>query len=341
MHKPLEAEGYPGFYKIPGHSRYVINPKGIVFDTILKEELVWWLGPNGYYNLSLTTDDDLTSLWGRHRLLAVVFKHPGVPVRKLVVNHINAVKGDDRLENLEWVTQKKNAEHAGMMGITEKCTPISVRDVDTGEIEEFPSFIECARKFNLSKDAMVHRIRAGEKRVFPERKQYRLSSVKGDWEVPENIEIALMENSTSKPILMRNVLTKEILKFDQLSLLADHLDLPVPTISTWASIPGQPVLPGLIQVKWATDITPWRESEDPYLDHERFTGKRTVKVTNGLTGETALFTSAVECARAFGLKPTALAHRLKSNGEKVYADGFTYEYYRKRSNDMTNSPAMQ
>jgi hypothetical protein len=341
MQKPVEAIGYPGFYIVPGHSRYVINPEGIVLDTILGEELVWWLGPNGYYNLSLATDDDYTSLWGRHRLLAVVFKHPGVSVKNLVVNHINAIKGDDRLDNLEWITQKENAEHAGKMGITEKCIPICVRDVDTGKIEEYPSFIECARAFNMTKDAISYRVNSGEERVFPERKQYRLSSVKSYWKVPENIELALMVNSTSKPILMRDVLDGKVLRFDQLTELADYLDLPVPTISTWMKAPGQPVLPGLIQIKWAVDTTPWRETEDPYLDHERFTGKRTVRVTSSLTGESSLFVSAVECARAYGIKPTALAHRLKSNGEKVYSDGFTYEYYRKRFSEITNSPAVQ
>lgn len=45
-----------------------------------------------------------------HRAVMLSFK--GVDPNRQYVNHINAIKSDNRLENLEWVTHKENIAHA-------------------------------------------------------------------------------------------------------------------------------------------------------------------------------------------------------------------------------------
>lgn len=70
---------------------------------------------NGYHYVALSNQNRKAKQYSVHRLVASAFI-PN-PHNKPQINHINGIKTDNRVENLEWCTQGENNTHAYRTGI--------------------------------------------------------------------------------------------------------------------------------------------------------------------------------------------------------------------------------
>ena len=74
---------------------------------------------NGYKNIYLYLKDGTRKYFKVHRLILNTFK-PIENSENFQVNHINGIKNDNRLENLEWCTRSENLLHAFDTGLEDK-----------------------------------------------------------------------------------------------------------------------------------------------------------------------------------------------------------------------------
>lgn len=325
--EPIKSAQFRGYYDIPGFKNYCINKEGAIINKLTGKTVNGRADPDGYVKYSLFGDAGKWKYTGRYRLLMLTFRNEGIEYDGLVVNHLNGIKYDDRLENLEWTTYQGNTEHAGAMGLTSKCLPVSVRCSVTGEITSFPSFTKCGKAYGLSKDAIIYRAKSEGRRVFPEMKQYRLTSITDDWYVPEDLNVALKANGTLKEIQVRDPVTKEVTIYSSIIDASTSLGIGETHISEWKAKGHQLITPAFIQFKLTADGEPWREFDDPYLEYERCTSGRVVVVYSHLQCREEIFLNAVDAGRAMGVLKTTLNWRLKKKGLIIYPDNCSYMYY--------------
>ena len=161
--KWIDIPQYVGLYQASDLGRIRSLKRKTTSGKVLKQHIN---KRNGYSMVSLSKDNNVKTM-RVHVLIMQAFnqvsKHYGYD-KDWTIDHINGIKSDNRLENLEWCTQSENQKRAYANGLNGKCVK-PVIDLDTGAIYE--SATAAAASVGGGKCGSITRVCRGQ------RSQYR------------------------------------------------------------------------------------------------------------------------------------------------------------------------
>ena len=134
------------FCKHPIYDKWEANREGIVRHVVNKKN-IGYLTNLGYLQICINSKG-IRKHYQKHRFIYECFNGK-INDAKLVVDHINNIHTDNRLENLQLLTNSQNLEKEHRKGINRP--PIRVRaiNINSGESFDYDSINKCSKRLDI------------------------------------------------------------------------------------------------------------------------------------------------------------------------------------------------
>lgn len=163
-----DIDGYVGYYQVSNMGnvrsvdRYVsqVNNNGDTYTRIMKGRLLKPRTQNGGYLIVWLCKHGVSKAVTVHRLVASAFI-PNTSGYK-DINHINGIKIDNRIENIEWCTRSENIKHSYSV-LRHKHWKTKVKCIENNTI--YGSISEAAKCFGIQTSGIGNNINGRNKSI--------------------------------------------------------------------------------------------------------------------------------------------------------------------------------
>lgn len=114
--KPVK--GYEELYEVSNTGRVYSIKRNIIMEPCITRPSIKWIAktkskPSPYFKISLMDNNKKIKHYKIHRLVAEAFLENSE--NKRVVNHLNHITTDNRVQNLEWCTHTENSRYSSQI----------------------------------------------------------------------------------------------------------------------------------------------------------------------------------------------------------------------------------
>jgi hypothetical protein len=163
----IECSKFPGYYFVPRKDSFlVINKNGQVINLLTKLPANIIKNRKGYLTVidGISQEAKTPSI---HRLVGLIFikkpdRHINLSFSELQINHKDGDKENNSEDNLEWVTNQENMEHAWNNELIQTGKRVLVKDIITNKITSFRSIGECGKYFIIATHGLVKHLRSNQ-----------------------------------------------------------------------------------------------------------------------------------------------------------------------------------
>lgn len=142
--------------KIRGFERYLIYSNGAIYDTKYNKYICKWIDNVGYYQCILKDESGKKHYKRVHRLVANTFIEN--PNNLPQVNHKDGNKLNNKVDNLEWCSNRENTQHGydnGLYRYKSRCHAINVYKKNGEYIKTFKSIRSMCKELNINRKTVT------------------------------------------------------------------------------------------------------------------------------------------------------------------------------------------
>lgn len=296
-----------GFVRTRGFDRYAINREGVVFDLDRNRFLKAGYS-DGYYRFTLVNGYGERKSVPRHRLVAMGFVECPENGDDLQVNHKNGIRGDDRPENLEWVTCGENIKHAFLNGLKVNVKPVVVENLVDGSLKVFETMKLCCEEFAIHKNTLTKHLTSEP--WFYEHWPYRIFY--------KNEEDRSRNNIRETAVYVRDMRTKIVTEFESIAKCSKQLGIDPRLIQSRINSKFTKVYSDGLQIRRKRDNPSWYDPED--VEGEIQSAGRICEclLMDSVSGEVTLFSSQRTLSTYLRCSEVTTHNWLASDGKRVF-----------------------